>query len=85
MGSLFASCCGGSGSQDDYETVDREKMRQATERRFMENESRGIKNIESVKRQQEAKLELEKMERNAATSGQGLKVNLDSKLFNPRS
>lgn len=56
-------------------------MRQAAEKRFRENESRGVKNIESVKRQQKIKTEMEKME-NFQSSEQGLKVILYFKLDN---
>lgn len=56
-------------------------MRQAAEKRFKENESKGIKNIERVKRQQELKTDKEKLERLTTSSGQGLRVILNFKLL----
>ena len=49
-------------------------MREAAERRMKQNESRGIKDVESVKRQQAAKEQMEKMERNQTNSEGGLRV-----------
>ncbi len=47
----------------------RKLQAEAAEKRIRENESKGIKNIESVKRQQQRKDQLENYERNQITSG----------------
>ncbi|XP_012216935.1 small VCP/p97-interacting protein [Linepithema humile] len=68
-------CCGScfkeSSSYEDL-TPDRETMRrkqaEAAEKRIAEQQQHGIKNIESVKRQQQRALELERREQEAATS-----------------
>jgi len=51
---------------------------QAAERRRQENENRGIKDPEKVRRQQQKAADLERLEREAAmqgNSGQNLRVN----------
>ncbi|KAL2743419.1 small VCP/p97-interacting protein [Vespula maculifrons] len=79
MGILCASCCKVSSSCDDLtpdlETRRRRQM-EAAEKRIAEQEQRGIKDIESVKRKQKRTLELQKLEEEAGNiSGQGkLKV-----------
>jgi len=50
------------------ETI-RKKQAEAAEKRIAEQQQRGIKDIESVKRQQRRALELEKREQEAAASG----------------
>lgn len=58
------------------ETI-RRKQAEAAEKRIAEQQQRGIKDIESVKRQQRRALELEKREQEAASSTQPtLKVKL---------
>lgn len=47
----------------------RELQAQAAEKRMQENEKRGVKNVESVKRQQERKNQMENMEDNRIGSG----------------
>lgn len=49
----------------------RELQAQAAEKRMKENESRGIKNIESVKRQQAIKEQMENMEQNQPKNDSG--------------
>ena len=51
----------------------RELQAQAAEKRMRENETKGIQNIESVKRQQAKKEQMESMANNANQSG-NLKV-----------
>lgn len=46
----------------------RRKQAEAAEKRIAEQQQHGIKNIESVKRQQQRALELERREREAAAS-----------------
>lgn len=50
------------------ETI-RRKQAEAAEKRIAEQQQRGIKDVESVKRQQRRALELEKREQEAAASG----------------
>ncbi|XP_043527182.1 small VCP/p97-interacting protein [Frieseomelitta varia] len=55
MGNLFLSCCKGSSSCEDLTPdleMKRRKQMEAAERRIAEQQSRGIKNIEAVKRQE---------------------------------
>lgn len=61
------------------ETI-RRKQAEAAEKRIAEQQQRGIKDIESVKRQQQRALELEKREQEAAASNTqpALKVKLQS-------
>ncbi|GFN75625.1 small vcp/p97-interacting protein-like [Plakobranchus ocellatus] len=71
-----ASCL--FGTSDDYDTPDPETRRrqqaEAAERRQKENESRGIKDPEGLKRKQQRKEELEKKAELAGTQqGEGLK------------
>ncbi|XP_051166346.1 small VCP/p97-interacting protein isoform X2 [Leptopilina boulardi] len=52
---IFASCCKPSDSYQDLTPdpeVKRRQMTEAAEKRQMEQESRGIKNMDAVKRQQ---------------------------------
>ncbi|XP_046826124.1 small VCP/p97-interacting protein [Vespa velutina] len=75
MGILCASCCKESSSLEDttpdLETRRRRQM-EAAEKRIAEQEQRGIKDIESVKRKQKRIMELEKREEEAGNmSGQG--------------
>lgn len=49
----------------------RELQLQAAERRMKENEHRGVKDVESVKRQQAKKEQMEKMEQNQSRSQEG--------------
>ncbi|XP_035720643.1 small VCP/p97-interacting protein-like [Vespa mandarinia] len=74
MGILCASCCKESSSFEDttpdLETRRRRQM-EAAEKRIAEQEQRGIKDIESVKRKQKRIMELEKREEEAGNmSGQ---------------
>ncbi|EZA57908.1 small VCP/p97-interacting protein [Ooceraea biroi] len=73
----MGNCCGLCGKESSsYEdlTPDRETIRrrqaEAAERRITEQQQRGIKDIESVKRQQRRAMELEKREQEAASSAQ---------------
>ncbi|XP_014247101.1 small VCP/p97-interacting protein [Cimex lectularius] len=62
---VFLSCCKGGGEDlltPDAETK-RKRMAEAAERRLKENESRGVKNLESVKRMQEKDRERERLEK----------------------
>ncbi|XP_012534295.1 small VCP/p97-interacting protein [Monomorium pharaonis] len=72
MGNCCGSCDKGPSSYEDL-TPDRETIRrkqaEAAERRIAEQQQRGIKDIESVKRQQRRALEIEKREQEAAASG----------------
>ncbi|KAL0102811.1 hypothetical protein PUN28_018240 [Cardiocondyla obscurior] len=65
------SCCKEASSYEDL-TPDRETVRkrqaEAAEKRIAEQQQRGIKDIESVKRQQQRAMELEKREQEAAVS-----------------
>ncbi|XP_018045065.1 PREDICTED: small VCP/p97-interacting protein [Atta colombica] len=71
MGNCCATCYNGSSSYEDL-TPDRETIRrkqaEAAEKRIAEQQQRGIKDIESVKRQQRRAMELEKREQEASTS-----------------
>lgn len=62
--------------------IKKEQMRQlqaqAAEKRMKQTESRGIKNIESVKRQQAAKDQLESLQTNASRNDSG---NMRVRLF----
>lgn len=74
MGNLCASCCKESSSYEDL-TPDletrRKRQMEAAEKRIAEQEQRGIKNIEAVRRQQQRALQLEKREQEAGNmSGQ---------------
>ena len=64
------------------ETI-RRKQAEAAEKRIAEQQQRGIKDIESVKRQQRRALELEKREQEAAASGTQptLRVRMDNCSF----
>ncbi|XP_033334210.1 small VCP interacting protein [Megalopta genalis] len=65
MGNLCTSCCKQSSSCDTL-TPDlvtrRMQQKEAAERRIAEQQSRGIKNIEAVKRQQRLDQERERRE-----------------------
>ncbi|XP_014479723.1 PREDICTED: uncharacterized protein LOC106747007 [Dinoponera quadriceps] len=71
MGNCCASCYKEQSSYEDL-TPDRETMRrrqvEAAERRIAEQQQRGIKNIDVVKRQQKLTLERERREQEAAAS-----------------
>ncbi|KAM0724950.1 hypothetical protein ACS0PU_009334 [Formica fusca] len=71
MGNCCGLCYKGSSSYEDL-TPDRETIRrrqaEAAEKRIAEQQQRGIKDIDSVKRQQRRALELEKREQEAAAS-----------------
>ena len=71
MGNCCGFCFKESSSYEDL-TPDRETIRrrqaEAAERRIAEQEQRGIKDINSVKRQQQRALELEKREQEAAAN-----------------
>ncbi|XP_018348873.1 PREDICTED: small VCP/p97-interacting protein [Trachymyrmex septentrionalis] len=71
MGNCCA-CFKGTASYEDL-TPDRETIRrrqaEAAEKRIAEQQQRGIKDVESVKRQQRRAMELEKREQEAAASG----------------
>ncbi|XP_043496971.1 small VCP/p97-interacting protein [Polistes fuscatus] len=74
MGNLCGSCCKESSSYEDL-TPDLETRRrmqmEAAEKRIAEQEQRGIKDIESVKRKQKHALEIAKREEEAGNmSGQ---------------
>lgn len=74
MGNLCGSCCNESSTYEDL-TPDletrRRMQREAAEKRIAEQEERGIKNIEAVKRQRQKALQIEKSEQEAANmSGQ---------------
>ncbi|KAK3700845.1 hypothetical protein RRG08_011599 [Elysia crispata] len=71
-----ASCL--SGTSTDYNTPDQETRRrqqaEAAERRQKENESRGVKDPEALKRKQQRREELEKKAELAGSQpGEGLK------------
>ncbi|KAK2582350.1 hypothetical protein KPH14_004685 [Odynerus spinipes] len=72
MGNLCASCCKESSSYEDLtpdlETRRRQQM-EAAEKRIAEEEQRGIKNIEAVRRQQQKALKIEKQEEQAGYMG----------------
>ena len=53
----------------------RELQAQAAEKRMRENESKGIKDIESVRRQQAKKEQMDKMQNNQTNQEGNLKVN----------
>ncbi|XP_054273065.1 small VCP/p97-interacting protein [Macrosteles quadrilineatus] len=78
---LCKSCLKGSSS--DYTTPDMETRRrqqvEAVEKRLKEQENRGIKDPEKVRRMQERSNELERLEREAARSNQesGLKWQMN--------
>jgi len=65
------------------ETI-RKRQAEAAEKRIAEQQQRGIKDIESVKRQQRRALELEKREQEAAASGTQptLRVRIIAFCFN---
>ena len=61
-----------------FQEARRRLQEQAAERRRQENENRGIKDPEKVRRQQQKAADLERLEREAAmqgNSGQNLRVN----------
>lgn len=72
MGNLCASCCNPSNSYEDI-TPDVETRRQqqveAAEKRLAEQEHRGIKNIESLRRQQRLDEARERRQEEAAAAG----------------
>lgn len=72
MGNLCGCCCKESSSYEDL-TPDletrRRMQREAAEKRIAEQEERGIKNIEAVKRQRQKALQIEKSEQEAANMG----------------
>jgi small VCP/p97-interacting protein len=49
----------------------RQLQLEAAERRMRENEARGVKDVESVKRQQQKRDQLEKLERNQTRGDEG--------------
>ncbi|XP_032675116.1 uncharacterized protein LOC116845854 isoform X2 [Odontomachus brunneus] len=69
MGNCCTFCYKEESSYEDL-TPDRETMRQkqveAAERRIAEQQQRGIKNMDAVKRQQKLTLERERQEQEAA-------------------
>ncbi|KAF4519216.1 hypothetical protein B566_EDAN015322 [Ephemera danica] len=74
MGACY-SCCLRSHSSQNLITPDAETRRrlqlEAVEKRKQEQEHRGIKDPEKLKRQQQKKEELEKLEKDAAFNKQG--------------
>lgn len=70
MGNFCSTCFKGSDSliTPDAETR-RQEMARAAERRIVEQEQRGIKNPDSVRRNQQRALEQERIERETAGSG----------------
>ncbi|XP_070508376.1 small VCP/p97-interacting protein [Chironomus tepperi] len=73
MGNLCGPCFRGSADTSDLITPDadtrRRQMAEAAERRQQEQQHRGIKNPESVKRMQEKTAETERLERELAMAG----------------
>ncbi|CRL00036.1 CLUMA_CG013324, isoform A [Clunio marinus] len=72
MGNLCGPCFKGSGEAElitpDLQTK-RQQMAEAAQRRLQEQENRGIKNPESVRRNQQKALERERMENEAGQTG----------------
>ncbi|KAH0956651.1 hypothetical protein HN011_006538 [Eciton burchellii] len=72
MGNCCELCNKESSSYEDL-TPDRETIRrkqaEAAERRITEQQQRGIKDIESVKRQQRRTMELDKRQQESEASG----------------
>ncbi|XP_017861508.1 PREDICTED: small VCP/p97-interacting protein [Drosophila arizonae] len=71
MGACF-SCCGNSAEETNLMPSPEERRSQqleAAERRRQENESRGVKNLDKVRRQQQRALDMERREEVAARQG----------------
>ncbi|EDW18388.1 small VCP/p97-interacting protein [Drosophila mojavensis] len=71
MGACF-SCCGNSAEETNLMPSPEERRNQqleAAERRRQENESRGVKNLDKVRRQQQRALDMERREEEAARQG----------------
>lgn len=60
-----------------FQETKRRQLAQAAERRLQENESRGIKNVESVKRAQLKAMERDNMEETGGSNGPGLRWTQD--------
>ncbi|KAH8259814.1 hypothetical protein KR026_011409 [Drosophila bipectinata] len=71
---ICLSCCGQSAEETNLMPSQDERRQQqleAAEKRRQENESRGIKNVDSVRRQQQRAEDLARREEEAARQGQG--------------
>ncbi|ALC43628.1 CG32039 [Drosophila busckii] len=69
---MCTSCCGNSAEEANLMPSPEERRRQqldAAEKRRQENETRGVKNLDSVRRQQQRTAELERREAEAARQG----------------
>ncbi|XP_061394680.1 small VCP/p97-interacting protein-like [Musca vetustissima] len=74
MGGLCSSCFGSSSEESNLmpsPETRRKQQLEAAERRRMENETRGIKDPERVKRQQMRSEEMQRREEEAARTGGG--------------
>ncbi|CAO1299370.1 unnamed protein product [Diamesa tonsa] len=75
MGAALCGNCFKGSNEPELITPDaelrRRQMAEAAERRVAEQENRGIKNPESVKRMQQKSLEQERIERERAMQGSG--------------
>ncbi|KAM8710472.1 hypothetical protein ACLKA7_017140 [Drosophila subpalustris] len=69
---MCLSCCGNSAEETNLMPPAEERRRQqleAAERRVRENETRGVKNLDKVRRQQQRAEEMERREEEAARQG----------------
>lgn len=82
MGNLCLSCCKQSSSCEDL-TPDletrRRKQMEAAEKRIAEQQNRGIKNIEAVKRQE--RLDQLREKRQEEIGNRNVQSNLKRKIF----
>ncbi|XP_073841058.1 small VCP interacting protein [Musca autumnalis] len=72
MGSLCSSCFGSSSEESNLmpsPETRRKQQLEAAERRRLENETRGIKDPERVKRQQQRSEDMQRREEEAARAG----------------